>query len=370
MNLLIALLIIAIIGVIVFLICSNRKKGKHALKNYASSSTVDFDDSGSYQDELDYFMTPVTQATRIENNPVPDKKKLYNKYNEAVVRYNKVSSKIRKHPKVPNIETIIGQRDKVYREMMIEQANARPIMQQQEYRAPRVIPVPAVAPPVPVLKENKREDRLKIQVKSSAQNVHDHNVNDELSNRYKQIKASGLPPGSNQQYAEMIEFIDQHNKNGKITDGFKSNTAISRFDNDPEDAIWSTVWRRIHAPENTSNVDSLKNAFRDAVVDCTENNNLVCTTGRVTRVLDSLTLLDSSLELSKPTKTDDLVRKETYDQAHQILQRELDSKGSVFKVAYESGEMEDTDTFDTHVKECMKKEIISSKYLNDALAAI
>jgi hypothetical protein len=362
MNLLLALLIIAA-GVVIFLLCRRRKKGKHALKKYESPAAENFDDSGSYQDEIDYFMTPVVQATRIENNPTPNKKELYNKYNEAVARYNKVSPKVRKHPKVPNIETIVGQRDRAYQELITEP-------EPDNVRIVIPTPVPAAAPPVQVLKDNKRDDRLKIQVKSSSQNVHDHNVNDELSSRYTKLKTSGLPPSSDQQYAEMLEFIDKHDKKGKITDGFTFSTDISRFDNDKEDQIWSTVWRRIHAPENAGNVDSLKNAFRDAVVDCTENNHLVCTTGRVTRALNSLTLLDNNAELAKPAKTDDIARKEVYDQAHQILHRELDKKGSTFKVSYESGEMDDTDIFDTHVKECMKKEIGNSKYLNDALAAI
>lgn len=368
MNISLALIIIAI-GLIVFLIYHNRKK-KHALKAYESPSTESFEDKVNYQDEVDYFMTPVAQATRIENNPVPDKKALYNTYNEAVARYNKVSPKVRKNPKVPNIETIVGQRNKALREILAEVPRVVPTPRTMPMiTAPQVVPIP-VQPPVPVLKDKKREDRLKITVKSSAQNVHDHNVNDELSSRYKRIKESDLSPSSDQMYAEMVGFIDKNDVKGGITDGFKFNNPVSRFDNDTEDNIWYNVWRRIHAPGNAENIDSLKSSLREAVIDCTENNLLVCTTGRVTRALDSLTLLDIDDSISKPAKTDDIERKEVYDQAHAILHRELDKKGVTFKNAYESGEMDDTDAFDEKVRESIKKEVGTSKYLNDALAAI
>tara|TARA_B110000908_G_scaffold12629_1_gene14713 strand:+ start:6150 stop:7211 length:1062 start_codon:yes stop_codon:yes gene_type:complete len=349
---------------------------KQIFKDYSSPSTDPIIDTGPYTDEVDYVMKPLTQATRIENNTTidkQDKKDLYNKYNEAVARYNEVKLMVKKNPKVPNINTIVAQRDRAYREL--EPDTHVPFSVVVNTRQPTPIIVPVNVPiteiiaPVPVLKDKKREDRLKIEVKSSSQNVHDHNVNDNLSNRYRKLK-SNIPPDSDDLYAEMLRFIDKHDHKGKITDGFKIGMGISRFNNDKEDMIWSTVWRRIHSPENAENIDSLKNSLRDAIKDCTENGHLVCTTGRVTRVLDSLTLLDKNDEISKPIRTDDIERKEVYDQAHTILHRELDKMGEKFKKDYESGEMDNTDAFDERVKESIKKEVGTSKYLNDALAAI
>ena len=231
------------------------------------------------------------------------------------------------------------------------------------------------APPVPVVKKTpsllpSKKHNLNIEIKSSSQNVHDTNVNDELSNRYQIIKNSQLANDSDGRlFTNMIDFIDKNDKKKNIVKNFDYDEEISRF-KDQESNIWYTVWKRIHAPENSDNIESLKNSFRDAVIDCTEDGSTVCTVGRVTRALNSLTLMDKNTNIATPVKTDDIERKEVYDKAYTILQRELDKMGFKFKESYESGEMTNTEVFDDKVKEAIKQEVGQSKYLDDALAAI
>ena len=57
------------------------------------------------------------------------------------------------------------------------------------------------------------------------------------------------------------------------------------------------VWNRAEHPENKKNKELIKQAIFDNLVDCWErdifgNDTIVCVTGRSTRVLSSLTLLD------------------------------------------------------------------------------
>lgn len=357
------IVLILVLISIYFYCCNYRNKG--ALQNYKSVVEKDIPDTGKYKDEIDYFMTPVAQAIQLENKPNPDKKKLYNTYNEAVRRYNTVSPKVKKHPEVPNIQTIVKQRNKVYNDLQRE-----PVVV-----APRtIVPVVAiVAPPLPIKKDNKKTDRLKIEIKSSAQNVHDHNVNDELSKRYNQLKDSNLAPDESKSYIDMLEFINKHDKSKrKIIKVFEISEPISRFNDDNEATIWSTVWRRIHSPDNKDNIEELKNSLADAVKDCTEDGELVCTTGRVTRALNSLTLMDKNESIASPIKTDDMERKEVYDRAHKILQEELDKKGDKFKESYESGDMSDKESepFDDVVRTRISNELGSSPYVQDALSAI
>ena len=331
------------------------RRKTHSLTTYKSTSTVPLRPKQKYQDDIDYVMYPLSQATRIENTPNPNKRKLYNNYNEAVRRYSRVYPRVRKHPQVPNIETVVTQRDRAYLELLTAHINN--------------VPEPP-EPPAVAIKTVPKRDKLKIEVKSSAQNVHDHNVNDELSKRYKTIKARQLEPISNEDKKEMSDFIGTSDTTKKMLINLSCKDTLSRFDDDTEEDIWLTVWKRIHSKDNNDNRDSLLLAFKNAIEDCKEDGHLVCTTGRVTRALDSLTLLDKNTDISTPIKTDDIERKETYDAAHKILQRELDKKGSEYKKSYESADLEDTTVFDDHVKNCIRNELKESKYRDDAVAAI
>ena len=355
--------------VILILICAIfyfcRETKHEAIEAFESVESTPIEDKIKYKDEIDYYITPITQAIRMENALSNNKHQIYNKYNEAVHRYNKVAPKVKKHPKVPNIETVVRNRDRVFREII----NTAPAP------APAPAPMPVlILPPVPIKKDPKRKDRLKIEIKSSAQNVHDHNVNDELSARYNGLKISNLADDSSKSYLEMLDFINKHDQSKrKIINGFDVGEPISRFNDDNEATIWMTVWRRIHSTDNKDNVDDLKNSLADAIKDCTEDGELVCTTGRVTRALNSLTLMDSNEKIASPIKTDDMERKEVYDKAYKILQEELNKKSKGFKDKYESGEMDDaeSDLFDTKVKDRIKKDIgEDSPYIKDALAAI
>lgn len=366
--------IVAILLIVYFL--SKRKKTKHGMKVYESLTDEPVEDKKEYEDEIDYFMTPIAEATRLENKPQTNKKELYNVYNEAVARYNRINKDlVRNHPKTPNIETVVNQRDRAYLELLTAHVN-------EEIQLDNVLQVTAVAvppravavirAPIPVAKEKKRDHKLQLIVKTSPQNVHDPRVGDNLSKRYRELKTSNLAPSTDALYAQMLRFIDIHDPKKKIVSGFAKGDDVSRFDNDKEEQIWYVVWRRIYSPDNRENIDSLLNALRDSIIDCGDNggSGLVCLTGRVTRVLNALTLLDKNVDLSKPIKTDDIERKEVYDDAHKILQRELDMMGPKFKAEYESGDMQDTKVFDEKVKNCIKVEIKESKYRTDALMAI
>lgn len=356
------MLVCFVIIICIVIICILLRKEDKIFKEYASTKDKPYKENKKKTsvNDLDYFMTPIIQATRIENKKEPKKSDVYKHYNEAIARYNRISpTVVREHPRVPNIETIVNQRNRAYEDMVQEEGFG-------------LITNGYVAPPVPVVKKQtpSKKHNLNIEIKSSSQNVHDTNVNDELSNRYQAIKNSQLANDSNGiLFTNMIDFIEKNDKNKSIVKNFNYDEEISRF-KDQESNIWYTVWKRIHAPENTDNIESLMNSFRDAVIDCTEDGSTVCTVGRVTRALNSLTLMDKNTKIASPVKTDDIERKEVYDKAYDILQRELNKMGSKFKDSYESGEMDNTEAFDDKVKEAIRQEVGDSKYLNDALAAI
>jgi hypothetical protein len=49
----------------------------------------------------------------------------------------------------------------------------------------------------------------------------------------------------------------------------------------------------------------------------------VCATGRVSRVLDSLTKMDASEQIAAPVKTTEILRNEIFDKSSHILQEQL-----------------------------------------------
>ena len=98
------------------------------------------------------------------------------------------------------------------------------------------------------------------------------------------------------------------------------------------------------------NNKELKKAFLGALEECYENGIMVCTTGRVNRLLGSLTLLDQDDEISKPAVTIDILRKEILEKSFIILQDELDKKGNEFKEIYNSGS-DDTSEFSMMVQQ-------------------
>jgi hypothetical protein len=173
------------------------------------------------------------------------------------------------------------------------------------------------------------------QVRNDAQNVHETNVVHELKNLYKHIKSRNLDEPQEQ---NQLEEIKNHINKSLVTDKTKSramktlNTMsqknyITSLDT-TETEVLKDVWTRIKSPENEKNKDNLQETFIHSLADCIEPNwqgidHQVCVSGRVSRVLGTLTLLDNDTEISKPVKTTEILRNEVFSKAHNIIQKEL-----------------------------------------------
>ena len=147
---------------------------------------------------------------------------------------------------------------------------------------------------------------------NDTQNVHDHTV---LAG-FKLILNKLLQDRASNDLKTLNEIKDEINKNGRkysnnrphvtlkaleVIDKMENNEQIMAFEINGEsitDAIClQLVWNRAEHPENQKNKELLKQSIFDNLVDCWEkdlfgNDYIVCVTGRSTRVLSSLTLLD------------------------------------------------------------------------------
>lgn len=95
-----------------------------------------------------------------------------------------------------------------------------------------------------------------------------------------------------------------------------------------EDQIVLEVWKRINSSDNADNREELKQSLWTALASGMEPNyqgeyTAVCTVGRCSRVLDSLTLMDADSKLAKPPQTSEILRNEILSKSYVILQDAL-----------------------------------------------
>jgi hypothetical protein len=108
---------------------------------------------------------------------------------------------------------------------------------------------------------------------------------------------------------------------------------------DNEKNILINVWKRVHSSDNDDRRQFLKDAFMDSLSNGMEKNYygdyaMVCANGRCDRVINSLTLIDSNPEISKPVKTKEIMRNEVLAKSYTILQEELKRADTAVVRAY------------------------------------
>jgi hypothetical protein len=134
------------------------------------------------------------------------------------------------------------------------------------------------------------EQALAVTVADDSQNVHEPKVTQHGRNTYSMIEGDF----DKDAWAESLHrWVDAHPR-GKLmqpcVDTMMRGDHISTY-NTNEDDILIATWHRIHDARNRENIDNLKDALADALVDASQPM-LVCANGRCARVLASLTLLD------------------------------------------------------------------------------
>lgn len=176
-------------------------------------------------------------------------------------------------------------------------------------------------------------------VPNDPQNVHDSQVNADMRNMYAEIQRANaqLPTKSDDEImAEISNVIrgappDKAQDAQLIFDKMREPNTISSLSLDGSDVterqLLIDVYQRITAPENINNRDNLTASFINALADGMDKNNggkhSVCTTGRCSRLLGALTLLDTNPTIAQPIKTKEILRNEIFAKAHNIIQNRL-----------------------------------------------
>lgn len=171
-------------------------------------------------------------------------------------------------------------------------------------------------------------------VPNDPQNVHDSQVNADMRNMYMEIQRANaqLPTKSDDEIITEISNIIRNAPPDKaqdaqlIFDKMCKPNQISSL-NTTERQLLIDVYQRITAPENINNREYLTASFINALADGMDKNNggkhSVCTTGRCSRLLGALTLLDTNPTIAQPIKTKEILRNEIFTKAHNIIQNRL-----------------------------------------------
>ena len=147
---------------------------------------------------------------------------------------------------------------------------------------------------------------LSIQNTNDAQNVHDTSINATIGDIIKRLRADQ----NNMILPSVDEIWEEIKKNGeelsdkrlfKINDVGEVIVRIKMGEriiihNLTDEECLQRVWLRINDPKNNETKKQLRQAVFDALFDCWEEGiigkHIVCVTGRVTKLLSALTLLD------------------------------------------------------------------------------
>ena len=179
-------------------------------------------------------------------------------------------------------------------------------------------------------------------IRDDPQNVHDREINEAMRTKYRHILISNKHDadivGSHNYKEPELDDIRTELRDSNIS-AEKKRLALNTLSkisisngisslNTTEDAIIKEVWKRIHSIDNMTNRDSMKNSLWDSLASGTEKNysgkyNAVCSVGRCSRVIDSLTLMDTNTEIAKPFKTAEIIRNEILSKSYKILQDSL-----------------------------------------------
>ena len=158
------------------------------------------------------------------------------------------------------------------------------------------------------------------------------------------VEVRELLNNSDTEVTAALETLNTIKQGGIIS----SNIAqIPYGDEVDERQILTEVWLRIHSPDNASNVVKLRSAMLHELDSAVEDGSVQCTSGRVSRVLDSLLMLDADPEIAKPVATLRIIKKEMNHKMPLLIDEMLEKMSEEFQQQYQRDEY-NADVYNFH----------------------
>lgn len=206
-------------------------------------------------------------------------------------------------------------------------------------------------------------------IKSDSQNVHDSEISHEIKQKYNRIKFlnnlagynSSLAPQSVnslndvfQKYYDLEDILRQEKlqKARFVVGKMLSNNHENSNLNDTEQNVLSQVWGRINSRDNSAKYPELVTSLVDQLADCSVGHSFtVCESGRINRMIDSLSMLDNDQSIAQPLMSKEMLRAQILPNVSLILRQEIERLPEDVRNDYNTGnETEDVKTFENRMK--------------------
>lgn len=144
-------------------------------------------------------------------------------------------------------------------------------------------------------------------IKNDMHNVHDHAVIATIKNSVEELKKNTvLNKSQSECLIEMRQYLGSLPESDKRNDALTALDTIEKsylplsFTDLKEVDVLTLVWNRIHSDIHQNNAKNLKENLVDELAECIEHDKPVCQTGRITRLVDTLNVIDPVVTI-KPT---------------------------------------------------------------------
>ena len=153
-------------------------------------------------------------------------------------------------------------------------------------------PIDTSGPPLPIQLEVPRP-----RVRNDMQNVHDTALQNAGVKTLAMCDQSGTST-SHHPYS-LKSFRQSLGEDGRrVFDSLKD--VVNERYGRSERAVLQSVWSRIHHPKNRDQRDSLLKALRDNLESGVEHEHVVCSSGKIARILSTLEVLDADATPLRP----------------------------------------------------------------------
>ena len=191
-----------------------------------------------------------------------------------------------------------------------------------------------------------------------SQNVHDSQVLSTIRHsldKLKKVTDMNIP--MNQSLKQIREFIEGQKDNDKKTDALlsfdnieKNTSAFSSIPGTKEVDAINLVWNRINSDAHQENLEDTKNMLFEQLASMQEHGHIVCATGRITRIVDTLNVIDPEVTI----KSRSMINREMMNKSADIRTKLLDTYSDAEKKSIDDGNDGD---FDQKLKDTIREEL-------------
>lgn len=222
----------------------------------------------------------------------------------------------------------------------------QPIIEQIE-----TINIPPM-PPIHIDRDNNRYN--------DPQNTHNSQVLSTAINSINNLKKSTkMEKDLSISLKEIRHFLKNMPKNDKRNDALKSLNRIEKnispftFSDMKEVNVLNLIWNRIHSDVHKDNLDTVKESLYNQLADMQEHGYSVCATGRFTRLVDTLNVIDEEVSI-KPSY---VINQEMMNKSSKIRENMLNTYSENERKELEKGTSNNQEEYDKKLKEKIINEL-------------